>query len=1396
MKSYFKLCAPLLIALLIGIGLVANSFFSTREQLTAKIENQAPTEATSSAVGSASAPLSESLRVPANREADKKTLFSSTSESPQRAKPDLSAAHDQDVAEANSEENEENGAPISSSVRDLRKRALKGQDNQETAPQTISLSDVQKVTDRKPTEMRLKRAGKSFTGDLRDLPYEKSVEREMPEHEDPYTVRSFIGKPGAEDKQDTTAPSIALPAAPAPTPLNVFEGLDRFGFGAGSPPDTNGDVGPNNYIQTVNTSIGIYNKTTGVRDVGVTFNTFMSQGAFGNLCDTNNFGDPVVLYDTFEDRWIITDFAFTLDGGGNVNAPAFQCFAASKTGDPILGGWNFYSIQLNDFLNDYPKFGIWPDGLYMSANMFGFGAGGAFSSSRVWAFNKAQMYAGAPSVQSVFFNVSGGDFTVIPSNARLQTGTPPAGTPNYFLSTWLFTNALTIYKFHVDWDRISLSTFTGPDVPIAATSWPNAAVANAAQPGTATLLDVLQIRAMVQNQYTNFGGVESLWAPHTVRRAAAGLAAPRWYQVNVTGGTVAGAIPQASTWDPDAANVVNRFMPSLALDRAGNMALGYSTSNSTTEFPSIKYAGRLSTDPVNTLSLTEQIFFTGTASQTGSTRWGDYSSMTLDPNGCTFWYTTEYANPADQTFDHRWLTKFGSFQFSPCSTIGNGALQGTVTTSPGGLPIIGATVGFGARTTTTDVIGFYSFPSIPAGTYPTETASKPGFVSSTTTNIVIPDDGTTVKDFALPSAPASGCLVDTTQPDFQLGVFSNLDVTTTPGNVTLLNAPTIDQQNTAGTTTGTGFGTPNWTGQTFIPAVTGNLVKVEVPLFCANGASPCTGPAGDLTLSVRNTSAGLPTGADLASATIPGFTSNAGGTFTATFASPPTLTSGTQYALILRPASNPAAGSYFWIRSSPSTYANGSRVTSTDSGGTWATDVTRDFNFKAYMQTGFAASGDLTSGAKDSNPTPPSVARWNTLSWTATVPANTTLRFQIAGSNNPGGPFNFIGPDGTAATFFTSSPSNIYNLVNGNRYLKYKAFFTTADSAVTPNVSDVTVCFNQGPTATEGFVSGRITDPNGAAVAGAVVKLDGTQSRKTITDADGNYRFDSVETNGFYTVTPTLVNYHFGPESRSFSLLGNSTDAAFTATRDAVVTGNAIDTPEYFVRQHYVDFLGREPDESGFNFWSDQITSCGSDAACRERRTINVSAAYFLSIEFQQTAGLVDGLYRASYGRRPMYTEFMPDTAVVARNVIVGQSNWAQILEENKRAFVDAWVQRAAFQSAYGGLTNVGYVDALISNTRVSFSQSERDALVNGLSSGSTRADVLRQIAENERFVAAKRNESFVMMQYFGYLRREPDADGYAFWLNKLNQFNGNFEQAEMVKAFIVSGEYRDRFRP
>lgn len=332
------------------------------------------------------------------------------------------------------------------------------------------------------------------------------------------------------------------------------------------------------------------------------------------------------------------------------------------------------------------------------------------------------------------------------------------------------------------------------------------------------------------------------------------------------------------------------------------------------------------------------------------------------------------------------------------------------------------------------------------------------------------------------------------------------------------------------------------------------------------------------------------------------------------------------------------------------------------------------------------------------------------------------------------------------------------------------------------------------PTAAPASVSGRITTPDGAPLAGVSLSLGGGRTSRAITDANGNYRFSNVETDNFYTLTPTLLNYHFSPESISFSLLANKTDATFTATRDAVSHGNVIDTADYFVRQHYLDFLSREPDQGGFNFWIDQILSCGGDAGCRERRTINVSAAYFLSIEFMNTGGLVDGLYRASYNRRPQYSEFMPDTAAVARNLVVGEPGWPETLNNNKQAFVAAWVQRAEFQTAYGSLSNAAYVDTLISHA--GGYNGDREALVSGLNQNTlNRATVLRQVAENEGFAQAKRNGMFVMMQYFGYLRRNPDEAGFNFWLNKLNQFGGNFEQAEMVKSFLVSGEYRDRFR-
>ncbi len=930
-----------------------------------------------------------------------------------------------------------------------------------------------------PTELHLTKAG-STTRDLRTLPQTPPKKFERPELEEPEAEPVELPGGPAISPGAVSAPPVLN--APAPPPIANFDGLDFANWGAGHPPDTNGDVGPSYFIQTVNTSIGIYQKSTGTRVAAFTFNTFMSQGAFGNLCDTNNFGDPVVLYDTFEDRWVITDFAFQLDGSNNVINPpgAFQCFAVSKTADPVAGGWNFYSINVAGGLGDYPKFGIWPDGIYMSTNVFGYPAGASFQNPRVYAFNKAQMYAGSPTVQVVTFNAPSSEFTLLPANARLQTGTPPLGSPNYYAVVWQFLNVVSVYKFHVDWDRISTSTFTGPFTSLTATSWsqfvPTADPVNNPNNNPwvrspANLLDTLYPRLMMQNQYTNLGGVESLWDSHTVGASGTTSAQTgvRYYQVKVTGGAVEANASQAFTWSPDA--TINRFMPSVAVDRAGDMAIGYSASSSTLN-PALRYAGRLAADPVNSISQTETSLFQGTGSQQGScggtcTRWGDYSAMSLDPDGCTFWYTNMYyaVNGLND------LTRIGSFTFPSCTPVGaGGTVSGTVTATVGGAPINGATVMLGNRTAITNGSGVYSFTGIPAGTYPSITASFPGYVSASASNIVVTDGNTTTQDFSLGTAPTSACLIDTTQADLQTGVPTNVDLTASPGDARLTNPPAIDQQNTTLGNQGAGFTSTTWLAQTFTVAITGPVLKVDVNYFSLNCAS-VTMP--NVTVSIRNAAGNLPTGADLAVATIPGFCNGAGGYFTATFASPVTLTAGTQYALVWRAASaipggTPAPGYFATVSVGTGSvalqnpYSGGRRASSANSGTTWAGaagNANNDHGFRIYVDQGFTSSGNLISSLKDSNPPPAYVPFWTTLSWTASVPANTNLQFQVAASNSQYGPFNFVGPDGTAATFFTTSGASLSQF-NGFRYLRYKALMTTANGAVTPTINDVTLCFN------------------------------------------------------------------------------------------------------------------------------------------------------------------------------------------------------------------------------------------------------------------------------------------------------------------------------------------------
>jgi hypothetical protein len=263
------------------------------------------------------------------------------------------------------------------------------------------------------------------------------------------------------------------------------------------------------------------------------------------------------------------------------------------------------------------------------------------------------------------------------------------------------------------------------------------------------------------------------------------------------------------------------------------------------------------------------------------------------------------------------------------------------------------------------------------------------------------------------------------------------------------------------------------------------------------------------------------------------------------------------------------------------------------------------------------------------------------------------------------------------------------------------------------------------------------------------------------------------------------------------------------------ITTNAIDDTNTFVVQHYRDFLNREPDTAGLSFWDNQITGCGSSASCIEAARVNTSAAFFLSIEFQQSGYLVYRFYKSAFGNisgAPVpikLADFLPDSEQIGQGVVVNQTGWETVLENNKQAFAGAFVQRSQFTSLYPtSMSPAAFVDTLFANAQLTPSATERSAAINEFGGASTTADLgararaLRRVAENATLAQQEFNRAFVLMQYFGYLRRNPnDAPdgsfaGYNFWLDKLNQFNGNYVQAEMVKAFLASSEYRHRFGP
>jgi len=954
-----------------------------------------------------------------------------------------------------------------------------------------------------PHETALRGAGSSSI-DLRSLPLDRP---RVPQF---LNLRAPRSSP-IELPDGTALSAAAAPAqaAAAPAPLANFAGLDFATWGDGYPPNANGDVGPAYVIEAVDSSLGIYDKTSGARIAAFTFDAFMSQGSFGNLCDSDNRGNPVVLYDTFEDRWVISDVAYQTDGSGLVHPPgSYQCIAVSKTGDPVAGGWNFYSINIADGFGADPKLGIWPDGIYLSVNLYDYSLA-FFQFPRLFALNKAQMYAGAPTAQAVSFDAPAAEFTVLPANARLQAGTPPAGSPNYFAVVWQFRNALSVYQFHVDWNRISTSTLSGPFLSQSASSWGQLVNGVAKAPGTD--LQTQHPRLMVQNQYANFGGVESIWASHTVGAASptSVQAAIRFYQVGVSGGVVGAAPTQAATFSPDA--TVHRFMPSLAVDRVGNMAIGYSASSQSLN-PAIRYAGRLAGDSAGTITQSETSLIEGGGSQSVScdgspcTRWGGYSSMSLDPDGCTFWMVNEFyaATGGD------WQTRIGAFKFPSCSAVSTGSISGIVTASAGGAPIVGAIVQLGSRTTTTDAVGAYSFNAIAPGTYPSISAGAEGYAGATAANIVVGGGSATPQDFALAAAPAGACLADVSQADLQTGVPAQVDLSASPGDAVLAKVVGVDQHaDENGLNSGYAFNSTSFLGQTFTAGTSGKLTRADASIFCAIN---CTGANPNMILEVRTTSGGLPVmtaGGLLATATIGGSASGTAVPFAFAFSPAPTLTAGVQYGLVLRLASNRTVGNQAWRATNGSVYAGGVRVSCSASACALptGTNADSDFVFKTVMQTGNYASGDLVSALKDSNPAHDRVATWTTLSWNGSAPAGTVLRFQVGAGNSPLASFTYVGPDGTAGTYYAASGGSLSQF-NGSRYLRYRAYLTTSDSTLTPTLADATVCYADVPGPPADL---SITNSDGAddAIPGGPVTYTITAANAGPNDAAGSTVIDT-----------------------------------------------------------------------------------------------------------------------------------------------------------------------------------------------------------------------------------------------------------------------------------------------
>jgi len=425
-----------------------------------------------------------------------------------------------------------------------------------------------------------------------------------------------------------------------------------------APPDTTGDVGPNHYVQWVNLRYAVYNLTRDASNNITGFNLatgFPKNGnvvwqGFGGRCESDNDGDPIVQYDQLADRWILTQFAVS-------STPYTQCVAVSTGPDPT-GSYNRYSFSYDRSFNDYPKMGVWPDAYYITYNMFRNGR--SFTGNTVCAFERDKMLIGASARQACVNTTAG--HSLEPSDLE-GTTLPPAGSPNLLMS--LTSTAVQFWRFSVNWVA-GTGTLTGPINVAGVAAFSRACGGGTCipQPGTTNQLDSLADRLMYRLSYRNFANDhESLVINHSVT-SGSGVGV-RWYELrNAAGQTFGSANPVLFQQGTFAPTNDFRWMGSAAMDKTGGIAIGYNISSSSIK-PSIRYAYRGPTDPLGTIG-NETSILVGNNIQNGTLhRWGDYSTISVDPvDGCTMVFTTQY-QPADGNFN--WTTWIHSFKLSTCN---------------------------------------------------------------------------------------------------------------------------------------------------------------------------------------------------------------------------------------------------------------------------------------------------------------------------------------------------------------------------------------------------------------------------------------------------------------------------------------------------------------------------------------------------------------------------------------------------------------------------------------------------------------------------------------------------------------------------------------------------------